>query len=228
LLFQPKKYSLRALFGSISSIGQWHALRTYALSQYDWISSRRTRTSTAFGAPIPWWSYSATSVIDQIVSTAGSVLEIGSGNSTLWWLNRGNSVLAIETSEQWADSIRESAGVDPNLELIIHPLDSVDKLQLLPAERRFDVLHIDHTGDRSDAIRRFLPHLSEHGVLIVDNTDREEYRSSLVDLVDQGYSRLDFFGIGPINAYCWQTTLFFKQETLKTLGRPQSFASVAY
>lgn len=226
--YQPKKYSVIGLCKSFVSLGRWHALRTFALAQLDWNASRSSRTSTAFGQPIPWWSYSASSFIDQIVPTEASVLEIGSGNSTLWWIARGNEVTALETSEDWARTVRESAGRHSNLELIVNPLTDGDMSALIPADHKFDILHIDHSEDRSQAVRSFLPLLKDTGMIIVDNSDRAEYQQALQELTENGYVRLDFFGIGPINAYCWQTSLFYKEGSLKVLGRPQNFAVVEY
>jgi precorrin-6B methylase 2 len=156
------------------------------------------------------------------------VLEVGSGSSTLWWLGRGNSVVAIETSKEWADSVRTSAGGNTRLELIVHPLTELDNFSSIPPDRLFDVLHIDHTGDRSEAIRRFLPHVDENGLVIVDNSDCEEYGDAILELADHGYSRLDLFGIGPINAYCWQTSLFYRGGAIRFNGRSQDFATIKY
>ena len=226
--FQPKKYSLIGLLGSITSIGRWHALRTFAMSQYDWNSSRKARRSLAFGRPVPWWPYSATTFVDQVVATDATVLEIGSGNSTLWWLERGNSVTAIETSDVWAESVRTSARNFAGLDLVVDPLTDFDPGILIKAFRKFDVLHIDHSGDRAEAIHSFLPYLSDNGIAIIDNSDRAEYQDAFQFFIDLGYSRLDFFGIGPINAFCWQTTVFYRVGSLQSQGRPQRFATVEY
>lgn len=50
--------------------------------------------------------------------------------------------------------------------------------------------------------------LGPEGVIVFDNSDRDEYQSAYDYLRAQGFVRLDFWGLGPINRYEWCTSIF--------------------
>jgi FkbM family methyltransferase len=52
--------------------------------------------------------------------------------------------------------------------------------------------------------------VSEQGIIVFDNSDREEYSPAYRLLHEKGFSRIDFWGPGPINPYQWCTSVFFK------------------
>jgi len=116
--FKPAVFSLRSAFQTLATLHHWHALRTHALTQYDWVCTRRSRRSEQFGRPIPWWPYALTQIVDQLVPPTAEVLEFGSGASTLWWAERGNDISAVETDPGWASRVQEmSAHLPGNVNL---------------------------------------------------------------------------------------------------------------
>lgn len=151
------------------------------------------------------------SFVQQIVPTSARILEIGAGNSSLWWAHRGNRTTAIEDSAEWASSLvaKASAELVP-LEIIEANIDECNPF-CLGLDRDFDVLVVDHSGDRPKAIERFLPFLNPNSFVILDNSDRAEYASARELLLTRGYQVVDFFGLGPINAFGTMTSVFFKQ-----------------
>lgn len=52
--------------------------------------------------------------------------------------------------------------------------------------------------------------LAEHGIIVFDNSDRDEYADAYRFLEHSGFARIDFYGLGPINPYEWCTSLFVK------------------
>lgn len=50
--------------------------------------------------------------------------------------------------------------------------------------------------------------LGPEGIIIFDNSDREEYQPAYDYLKSQGFVRIDFWGLGPINRYEWCTSIF--------------------
>lgn len=214
---------------SLISIKSWHALRTHFLAQQDWEKSRRSKESISFENFVPWWSYSAIGFIDQVIPTTSSILELGSGYSTLWWLKRGNSVVAIESNQNWASKISDKGKIyGNNLQMIVESPSNVNVVGQQLDKRKFDVIVIDHSGDRTSAVTDYLPVLSETGFVIFDNSDRSEYADGLRLLREAGFSRLDFFGLGPINAYASQTSFFYRGSFDGTLGREQQFGIIDY
>ena len=43
----------------------------------DWSTSRRERQSRSFGRSVPWWSYSCTHFLEQVVPVDAAVMEFG-------------------------------------------------------------------------------------------------------------------------------------------------------
>ena len=54
--------------------------------------------------------------------------------------------------------------------------------------------------------------LKEEGVIIWDNSDRPQYSEAYEFLVSKGFNRIDFYGMGPISAHSWCTSVFYKDK----------------
>lgn len=223
----PQEYkSIRSILTTLRTLREWHALRTHLISQLAWLESRGRKTSLDLDGPIPWWPYSLTHFLDQTIPTDWSVLEIGSGASTLWWNKRGNTVTSIETSEYWASRVLQDAPRPGNLSVRV--VSEVDAAHLKDAlgEQKFDVVVNDGHGDRNSIASVLCTAVSHRGVFIWDNSDRIEYRDGLNQIDNLGFQRLEFFGMVPIVAYATQSTLFMRNP-IEVNGRTISFPVIA-
>ena len=52
--------------------------------------------------------------------------------------------------------------------------------------------------------------ISDEGYIVLDNSDRWQYNSLQQYLIDQGFGRLDFHGMGAVNEWPWCTSFFSK------------------
>jgi hypothetical protein len=226
-----RPFSLREVISSIRTFFLWHRLRLYALNQIGWINSRNTHQSQGFFKPVPWMTYSSIDFVSQCVKVEGKVLEFGSGNSTLWWLDRGNTVVSLETDATWCNSISakiELLGLKERATIL-----AVDEItpQILSEydDHSFDIIVNDGHGDRVLILSEILRLLSPAGILIWDNSDRFEYQSGRDTLKTQGYRELRFSGMGPINAYAWVTSIFFKDfRSFSFVDQDSDFLSIQY
>ena len=50
--------------------------------------------------------------------------------------------------------------------------------------------------------------MPKNGIVILDNSDRFEYSIGRDILVSEGFRAINFTGLGPLNPYSWQTTIF--------------------
>ena len=165
--------------------------------------------------------YSAIDWLDQVVSRSARVLEIGSGGSTIWWANRGCSVTAVESDEAWFLEISETLkdrGLADRVQIHFKP-DLVPETLTDLAGSNFDVVVVDGPEPRMRYLAQGVELLSGDGMLVLDNSDTggldvEEGLSRL-----DNFWRLDFFGLGPINLYAWQTSIFGRQPILP-VSRP--------
>jgi hypothetical protein len=224
----PDYRSFRSLMRTLWSLPHWHALRTHALDQLDWCESRRLGKSiNAFG-PVPWWSYSCTDFLDQLLPVGASVLELGGGASSQWWLRRGNRLTTVESDTSWSSQIFQSCYEwRDRHELFVNDLSDTESVAEILRGRRFDVAVNDGSGDRVAFAGVLAEHLSISGILVWDNSDRPDYQDGLDLLAQQGWSRLDFFGLGPINAYASRTSVFFR-GSMNFQGREVLFRMVPY
>ena len=179
---------------------------------------------------MPWLPYSCTFFLQQTVGTNASVLELGGGGSTLWWLSRGNKVVTLETEDEWAMELSElvkAKGLQSNWELI--RVGSLEAGQICSAlsGRQFDVVINDGHGSRSDFIDELELCVRSNGIIVWDNSDRDTYADSISNLIKRGWKRLEFFDLSPINAYCSKTTIFLK-ESIEIKGSKIEFKTVEY
>jgi hypothetical protein len=82
---------------------------------------------------------------------------------------------------------------------------------VLKYRNEFDIVVIDGR-DRVSCARNSLGALKPDGVIVWDNADREEYRPGYQFLESNGFRRLDFAGLGPLNAYQSTTAVFYRDS----------------
>lgn len=58
--------------------------------------------------------------------------------------------------------------------------------------------------------------LGSDGIIVFDNSERWQYNAGYQLLIDAGFARLDFWGVGPVQCYEWCTSIFLRNtEILK-------------
>ena len=220
--------SIRSIISSLLTLKVWHALRTHGIWQLGWIESRNSGVSVDKFGPPPWWPYSAVHYLDQVVPTDYSVLEFGGGSSTIWWLERGNEVTTIETDSAWVENLRkqvQAKGLQGKWHVEhVADINMVNVEKALP-QKRFDVVINDGLGDRNAAVELLNKFVKDEGLAVWDNSDRAEYKDALTEFQGKKWKKLEFFGLGPINAYCSQTTVF-SQVSHDPIGRIPKIAII--
>jgi len=99
-----------------------------------------------------------------------------------------------------------------NIEFLFRPLeDGAYSEEITRYPRAFDLVIVDGR-DRSNCARKSVEALRQGGVILWDDSQREEYLEGQQFLHEQGFKRLDFFGAGPMSAHASCTTLFYKDE----------------
>lgn len=166
-------------------------------------------TIPAIGDPRcrPWMNYGAVDFVDARTPRIARVLELGGGLSTTWWLNRGNSVTTIETDYKWAERINKAHSLDENFGGV-RVVEDIAETSLGDSLGKFDVIVIDHTGDRAAIVPWVVEHLAEGGLIVFDNTDRRSYAPGLAKLRAEGFGYLSFFGMVPGLHFAAETTIF--------------------
>lgn len=212
MIISPNYKSVSALIKSILTFKDWHALRTHFLAQFDWEISRKSGKSIDSHGSIPWWSYSATHFLDQVIPKDWRVLEVGGGASTEWWYARGNQVVTIENNPTWALQLQSQFRLRTDRVKICQVSEINERsLSEILENESFDVVINDGSNDRNLVGLLLLRYLSETGLYIWDNSDRLEYQDGLRQIMERGYTPLKFFGLSPINAYSSETTILSRK-----------------
>ena len=201
--------SLRPILPTIARdfVELWLAKASY-LTDTGWRNSRRQRIAVdADGEPLPWYTYPAIRFLAGRLPKGISVFEYGSGCSTLWWSKRASEVISCEHDNDWFQRISKLR--PPNVKLMLRRLEEGYAEAVLDSSRKFDVIVIDGRR-RVDCATSAVPALSEAGVIVWDNSDREKYRQGYDFLKSNGFRRIDFWGIGPIGVREWATAIFYR------------------
>lgn len=162
----------------------------------------------ATGAPLPWYTYPAISFLIPRIKASFEVFEFGSGNSTLWWAARVKNVTSVEHNKMWFEQMSEL--VPANVQYIFADLESGDYVKTLGTQaKEFDIVVIDGRN-RVLCAKETLSRLNSGGVIVWDNSDRDRYVEGYDFLHGNGFKRIDFSGLGPINKREWMTSIFYR------------------
>ena len=170
---------------------------------------------------VPWFTYPAIEALKAWDLSERSVLEYGSGYSTLFWANRARTVVSIEHNQDWFEKIKGLA--PPNVTMILAPINEAEN-DYHPSEKtraefrayaeshgegKFDLIVLDgyaRSRMRYQCAQASLPHLKPGGMVILDNSDW--CPATCLFLRESGLIQIDFSGFVPGNN-CAQTTSFF-------------------
>ena len=184
--------------------------RSSYLRQVGWFDSSSNRMPIdRKGRHIPWFTYGAVQFLEPRIKEWMTVFEYGSGNSTIWWSRRVSQVVSCEHDGDWYKRmIPELAG---NVEYVHCDLQcgpAYSKV-ILRYRGKFDIIVIDGR-DRVNCAKNSLPALKPSGIVIWDNSNRKKYQDGYDHLTGNGFKRIDFAGLGPINAKGWCTSIFYR------------------
>jgi hypothetical protein len=167
--------------------------------------------------PQPFMSFGAIRFLESVTWPGCRVLEVGGGNSTLWFLSRGANVTTIEHSNEWLSAIREKAGDTPSLTM--HNLAGEDALRFLASlpDRSFDLALIDcgsAATSRPMALQAAKAKVSPGGWMVLDNSDFPAVKPATEHMA--GYPARKFVGYGPRQPAVTQTTCWWLRPPRRT------------
>jgi hypothetical protein len=151
------------------------------------------------GVMLPYYTHPSLDWIKNNISKEVSVLEIGGGNSTLWWRNNASKVHTIETDFDCATKL--DCFHCSHLEIA----NSIDDLN-----KKFDVVIVDSEGDRECYILNAFNSCNKY--FIVDNWQQSEVMIYSQEIVNFLYENTkDLFIFKQPNHKDWKTAIFIKK-----------------
>lgn len=165
--------------------------------------------------PIPWITYPAIDFLSQRLNQVFDVFEFGIGNSTLFYAPKINTLTAVEHDIRWYEKVKSK--LPPNVNLMHKELqyDGEYCRAVLSDTKKYNILIVDGR-DRVNCIKHSLSALTPDGVIILDDSQRQNYMPAREFLVQNNFKFIDFWGISPgyFNRMC--TTIFYRE--LNCLG----------
>jgi len=178
-----------------------------------WLKSMQTGEAVdAEGNPIPWITYPAIDFLAGRVQSWMSVFEYGSGNSTLWWSSRVSTLVSCEHDKEFYADFRGKVAANTTYLLRRAKGGSREYDQeIIKYRDMFDIIVIDGRH-RVECAINCLAALQTDGVIVWDNSDREEYRPGFDFLFKAGFKCLDFRGMGALATRRWNTSIFYRPQ----------------
>lgn len=172
-------------------------------------SQLRGEPTDRSGLPLPWLSPSVMGLLETHVPAGLSVLEYGSGNSTLWWSRRAVRVVAVEHDADF--HARLAPRLPGNATSLLAPDTPDGAYEQTPARfgRVFDVVVIDGAR-RVECAHACLAFLKPQGVVIFDNADRKDVAPGLEHLRRQGFRSMEIPGFCALIAWSNTTAIFYR------------------
>ena len=173
------------------------------------------KKSPILGVPVPFLVVDAIRFLDSIVQPGMQVLELGGGNSTLWFLKKGADVITVEHSAEWADYILKF--IDSNAEIsrkghlqmeIKSGGNTISFIENQP-DKAFDIILIDCANEhtrRNECVRAARNKVKKGGWMIIDNSDHPQNWLG-VDLM-KDFDRIRYTGYAPMCLVVCQTSFW--------------------
>lgn len=185
-----------------------------ALKTEGWSKSNRLGLAVAAdGSPLPWYTYSAIHFLEPRLRKDLTVFEYGSGQSTLWYAARVSQVFSVEDNPSWVNRLRSTA--PPNVHISTPASEapesyasSIHEVEASP----FDIIVVDGRF-RDLCADAAVGHLKPDGVIVWDNSERDDFNEKLRTLYGPlGFRALHFVGIGPIVPWTWRTSILYRDD----------------
>lgn len=201
---QARSFVRKVKLGALPDI-----YRKGALVDEGWFESYSTLEAVGpTGEPIPWYTYSAKSFLEPRLTRKLKVFEFGCGNSTLWYAARVARVDAVEHDPGWVERMQVRLPANAR---VIFQQDEDAYVSEVRARGPYDIIVIDGLY-RSRCAEAALESIAPRGVLIWDNSDREEFFDTLSLFTDHGFREVTFSGIGPTSIEPWATSVIYRSR----------------
>ncbi|WP_160128049.1 O-methyltransferase [Kordia antarctica] len=161
--------------------------------------------------PLPWFTYASIHFITQKLNSSFNVFEFGSGNSTLWFASKVKRIFSVEHDTEFYNQKLNELKSFANIQCELIPLGEGYSDKILDFTNEFDIIVIDGR-ERVECAKKCLKALKSDGIIIWDNSDRDEYAEGYEHFMKNSFKKIDFRGIGPINHSEWQTSIFYRTD----------------
>ena len=199
----------------------------FNLYKKSWINSSRLGfTVDANNNPIPWYTFEAIEFLKINLTKNHTIFEFGCGASTLFFASKVKKVISLESNRRWFEIITstlKNSGdfalernyfSNENCEIFLmedvldrEEYQNFAKNYLQKNHLKFDFLIVDSLK-RFECVKNSFETIKNDGHLILDDSERLNYRKIFDFLQKNNFSYQDFEGIAPAQLRIKKTTFF--------------------
>jgi hypothetical protein len=169
-------------------------------------------------APLLTWPF--LDFVDSLDLASESLLELGAGESTLWFASRFSRVRSIETNPEWFRAL--SARIPLNVDLSQAALPDLENAEVPYRDEGW--ILVDFAGKRTRFLSRFFAAVARPGrphVVVLDNADW--YRTGAAILRANDYLEIPFYGFKSGQSWISCTSLFIDPARARLRQREPFF-----
>lgn len=160
---------------------------------------------------LPWMNYPVVRLLEERLNKNIILFEYGSGYSTFFYAKLVAEVVSVEYDQNWYEKIHSKI---PNNAQLIYREKDVDGQyckSIHTTEKKYNVVIVDGR-DRVNCVKQSLDALTEDGVVILDDSQRERYQDAIMYAGKFGYKALNFEGIKPTDFGVNCTTILYRED----------------
>jgi predicted O-methyltransferase YrrM len=180
--------------------GRFHTVRgPMGLSGWLRYPAAWWRTKSGRTPERPWIVPAAIGWLRRRIRSDWSILELGSGRSTVWFARRAGQVISLEDNEFWYPRTKEhlDRAAMVNVDLRLRPVEDFPREVASLPDSSFDLVVVDFleapTVTRIDCLEPARKKVRSGGYLLLDDSDRPGYAAAYELLA--GWRERRFTGI---------------------------------
>ena len=158
----------------------------------------------------PWYTWPFIDFISPRLQPGFRILEYGSGSSTLWFAEKSFQVCSVESDIKYFSCIYDKQHPKVEIQLRSAFLEAYENCKFNSCSE-FDIISID-------GVRRYqcsvsaLDKISSDGVIILDDSHRENYGEIIELLCSKNFKELRFSGIKRLVPFITSTSVFYRKQ----------------
>jgi predicted O-methyltransferase YrrM len=162
---------------------------------------------------LPWMTYPAIEFLQKTINKNHRIFEFGCGASTIFFAKNAKEVVGLETDKRWLEIVKNNLS-EKKLNAEIHLMEDGienENYENFPNNfsEKFDFIIIDSIK-RFRCAKNSIKFLKDGGTIILDDSQRENYKKIFEFFEQEGFKKTDFIGIEPGKLKLKNTTIFRK------------------
>lgn len=163
------------------------------------------------GNALPLYTYPSIEYLNSLDFNNKKIFEFGSGQSTIYWLEKGAQVTSVENNNEWEEKLKPQLKKFSNHQYLIKTKQEyIDSILEFP-DQNFDIIIIDGAENRNLCAQNSIKKIKEDGIIILDNSDW--YPNTAAFLKEKlNFIQIDFYGFRPSKHNTAVTSIFFSRN----------------